>query len=179
MNWVTINGTHIDLDDPNNPVTGSGSWSAFKKESSKRKVSPKANAVINDINKENSKLAEATRSGLTRSELRAKTKANKEYLKTDEYNNKFDVFPESNRVSIRSNMKSIINKNTGTTNESFAFIDNAGNVVHQGDNGSYGADDISTKEIHGMKGLTLIHNHSESTTFSVDDVNFFSKSSAN
>lgn len=29
-NWITVNGRHIDLDDPNNPVTGSGSFATYK-----------------------------------------------------------------------------------------------------------------------------------------------------
>lgn len=40
--WKTINGTAVDLDDPNNPVTGTGNWADYRKPGKKQKAVAKA-----------------------------------------------------------------------------------------------------------------------------------------
>ena len=72
-NWVTLrNGVHIDLDDPNNPITGSGSFKDLdienqikELEASRQGLSffdPKRAKISEKINELKQKLAEKTKS---------------------------------------------------------------------------------------------------------------------
>lgn len=106
-----------------------------------------------------------------RGEIKKATKANLDYLKTKEYNNKFDgVVSKVASAEIRNTTKKIIRENSRTENESYAFIDNeTGKVIFVGNAGKLGGyTDVSV--LNKYSNVTLTHNHPYSSSFSIDDI---------
>ena len=110
---------------------------------------------------------------IDRAALRKMAKVNSAYLKSKEYNEKYDhLFENENPVVIRAEAKTHINNHKGEISEGYSIIESNGDVFRRGELGEFGNGAVDLSGTNRMKDLIFVHNHPTSSAFSDDDLRF-------